>query len=186
MKLLFDFFPVLAFFLAYYLAPDRSQAMYVATTAAIAAAVIQVSGWWLIKRRFEKMHVITLIIILVLGGATLVTRDKFFFMWKPTAVNWLFALAFLASEFIGAKPMIQRMMDHAITAPGHVWTVLNRSWIIFFILMGALNLYVAYNFAEHVWVNFKMFGILGITIVFAIIQSFYMSRYVTEITEGKE
>ena len=186
MKLLFDFFPVLAFFLAYYLAPDRSQAIYLATAAAIAAAVIQVTGWWLIKRRFEKMHVITLLIILILGSATLLTRDKFFFMWKPTAVNWLFALVFLGSEFIGGKPMVQRMMDHAVNAPAHVWTTLNRSWAIFFILMGALNLYVAYHFAEHIWVNFKMFGILGITIVFAIGQAVYMSRYVSEITEGKE
>ena len=186
MKQLFDFFPVLAFFITYYLAPDRSQAIYLATAAAIAAAVIQVSAWWLIKRRFEKMHVITLIIILILGSATLLTKNRFFFMWKPTAINWLFALAFIGSEFIGRKPMVQRMMDHAISAPLHVWTTLNRSWVIFFILMGALNLYVAYNFAEHIWVNFKMFGILGITIVFVIGQAIYMSRYVSEITEGKE
>jgi intracellular septation protein len=186
MKQLFDFFPVLAFFLAYYLAPDRSQAMYIATATAIGAAVIQVAAWWVIKRKFEKMHVITLIIILVLGGATLLTRDKFFFMWKPTAVNWLFALVFFGSEFIGKKPMVQRMMDHAMHAPAHVWTTLNRSWTVFFVLMGALNLYIAYHFSEEIWVNFKIFGILGLTIIFAIGQAIYMSRYVTEITEGKE
>ena len=186
MKQLFDFFPVLAFFITYYVAPDRSQAIYMATAAAIAAGVIQVSAWWLIKRRFERMHVITLAIILVLGTATLLTRNKFFFMWKPTAVNWLFALVFLGSEIIGSKPMVQRMMDHAITAPLNVWTTLNRSWVIFFIMMGALNLYVAYNFAEQTWVNFKMFGILGITILFVIGQAIYMSRYASEITQGKE
>lgn len=183
MKLLFDFFPVLAFFGAYYLAPDRAQAMYLATGAAIIAAVIQVSALALIKHRVEKMYLITLGIILILGGATLLTRNKMFFMWKPTAVNWLFALAFLGSEFFGNKPLLQRMMDHAVNVPAQVWTRLNRSWTIYFMVMGALNLYVAYNFPEHVWVNFKMFGILGITLLFAVAQAIYMSRHAVEVKE---
>lgn len=186
MKFLFDFFPVLAFFIAYYLPDDRTQAMYIATGVAIIAALIQVTIFWFIKRRIERMHIITLIIILILGGATLLTQNKEFFMWKPTAVNWLFAAAFLASQFVGKKPLVQRMMDHAITVPNPVWLNLNRSWVIFFLLMGALNLYVAYNFAEHIWVNFKLFGILGLTLIFAIGQAIYMSRYLSEIEEGKE
>ena len=186
MKILFDFFPVLAFFIAYYLPEDRSQAIYIATAVAIIAATIQVAAYWLIKKRVEKMHIITFVIILVLGGATLLLQDKRFFMWKPTAVNWLLALAFIGSEFIGKKPMIQHMMDHAISVPGHVWKILNRSWILFFILMGILNLYVAYTFSENIWVNFKLFGMLGITLIFAVGQAFYMSRYITEIEEGKE
>jgi intracellular septation protein len=107
-------------------------------------------------------------------------------MWKPTAVNWLFAIAFLASQFIGKKPLVQRMMDNAISVPDQVWLNLNRSWVIFFVLMGATNLYVAYNFAEHIWVNFKLFGILGLTLLFAVGQAIYMSRYVADPGEGKE
>lgn len=186
MKFLFDFLPVLAFFIAYYLPDDRSQAIYIATAVAIVAAFLQVTAFWLINRRFEKMHIITLVIILILGSATLLTHNKQFFMWKPTAVNWLFAIAFLASQFIGKKPLVQRMMDNAISVPDQVWLNLNRSWVIFFFLMGAINLYVAYNFAEHIWVNFKLFGILGLTLLFAIGQAIYMSRFMTETGEGKE
>jgi len=184
MKFLIDFFPVLAFFVAYYIVDDTSQRIYVATAAAIVAAFIQVSVYWIIHRRFEKMHLVTLAIILVLGGLTLLLQDKRFIMWKPTAVNWLFAIVFLLSEFIGKKPMIQRMMDHAITIPAQIWYTLNRSWIAFFIFSGAINLFVAYNFAENIWVNFKMFGILGLTLLFAVGQAFYLAKFITE--PGKE
>jgi intracellular septation protein len=180
MKLLFDFFPVLAFFIAYYIPDDLTQRMYFATAVTIVAVIIQISMYWIIYRRFEKMHLITLAIILMLGGLTLLLQDKRFFMWKPTAVNWLFAVAFLISEFIGKKPLIQRMMDHAITIPENVWYTLNRSWIAFFIFSGTINLMVAYRFAEDIWVNFKVFGILGMTMLFAIGQAFYLARYMTE------
>lgn len=186
MKALFDFFPVLAFFIAYYVPSDRHQAIFIATGAAIIAAIIQVATTWIMYKKVEKMHVTTLVIILILGGATLLFHDKRFFFWKPTVVNWLFAAAFLISEFIGNKSMVQRMMDHAINLPGKIWKRLNRAWIIFFITMGALNLYVAFNFAENIWVNFKLFGMLGITVIFAIIQAAYLSRYMPEMQETKE
>ena len=185
MKILIDFFPVLAFFIAYYVPQDPAERMYVATAVAIVAVIIQVSVYWLIHRRFEKMHLVTLAIIIILGGMTLLLQDKRFFMWKPTAVNWLFAAGFLASEFIGSKPLIRRMMDHAISLPDPVWYRLNRSWILFFVFSGAVNLYVAYNFAEEFWVNFKLFGILGMTLLFAIGQSFYLARHVIEPETGK-
>ena len=180
MKFLIDFFPVLAFFIAYYIPDNLEQRMYMATAAAIVAAFVQVSLYWLIHRRFEKMHLITLVIILVLGGLTLLLHDKRIFMWKPTVVNWLFAIAFLLSEFIGKKPMIQRMMDHAINIPKPIWYALNRSWTAFFIFSGAINLYVAFNFPENIWVNFKMFGILGLTLLFAIAQAFYLAKHMVE------
>ncbi len=185
MKLLIDFFPVLAFFIAYYIPDNLDQRMYMATTAAIGAAILQVTVFWLIHRRFEKMHLITLVIILVLGGLTLLLHDKRFFMWKPTVVNWLFAAAFLASEFISKKSLIQRMMDHAINIPAPIWYKLNRTWIIFFILSGALNLYVAFNFAENIWVNFKLFGILGLTLLFAIGQAVYLAKHIIEPEQDK-
>jgi len=180
MKFLIDFFPVLAFFIAYYIPDNLEQRMYMATAAAIVAAFVQVSLYWLIHRRFEKMHLITLVIILVLGGLTLLLHDKRIFMWKPTVVNWLFAVAFLLSEFIGKKPMIQRMMDHAINIPTPIWYTLNRSWTAFFIFSGAINLYVAFNFPEDIWVNFKMFGILGLTLLFAVAQAFYLAKHMVE------
>jgi intracellular septation protein len=188
MKFLFDFFPVLAFFITYFVAEARAegQGFYVATAVLIAASIIQVSVYWIIKHRFEKMHIITLVVVLILGGATLLYQDKHFVMWKPTAVNWLFALVFLGSHFIGGKTMVQRMMGHALSLPAHAWSTLNMSWIIFFVAMGILNIYVAYNFSEAFWVKFKLFGILGCTILFAIGQSIYMSRFMSEVEEKKE
>jgi len=185
MKLLIDFFPVLAFFIAYYIPDSLEQRMYIATAAAIIAAILQVSLYWLIYRRFEKMHLVTLVIILVLGSMTLIFHDKRFFMWKPTVVNWLFAVAFLISEFVGNKPLIQRMMDHAITIPPRIWYTLNRYWIVFFIISGALNLYVAFNFAENIWVNFKLFGILGLTLLFAVAQAVFLAKHITESEQNK-
>jgi len=186
MKILIDFFPVVAFFVAYYIPDDLSQRMYIATIAAIIAVIIQVSLYWIIYRRFEKMHLITLVVILILGGLTLFLQDKRFFMWKPTVVNWLFALTLFISEFIGSKPLIQRMMGQAITLPKQIWYNLNRIWIIFFIFSGSLNLFVAYNFAENIWVNFKLFGILGITLLFVIGQSFYLTKYIIEPDQNNE
>ncbi len=138
MKFLFDFFPILLFFITY-----KLYGMYTATAVAIAASFVQVAAFWLKNRRFENMHLITLALISVLGGATLLLQDRAFFMWKPTAVNWLFAVVFLGSQFIGQKPIVERMMSHAIEAPQQVWKRLNLSWVTFFTGMGLANLYVA-------------------------------------------
>lgn len=212
MKFLFDFFPVLLFFIAY-----KLYGIYVATAVAIAASFLQVGLYWFKHHRFEKMHLITLGLIVILGGATLLLQDKAFFMWKPTAVNWAFAVGFLLSQFIGDKPLVERMMSHAIEAPRQVWRRLNLSWIGFFILMGLANLYVA-NFyfqaetalfqaagqpvdletceqmyqgqllelcmrardLENDWVNFKLFGMLGLTILFVIGQAVYLAKHMKQ------
>jgi intracellular septation protein len=180
MKFLIDFFPVIAFFVAFYIPEDREQGIYLATAAAIAASFIQIAGTWLVKRRVENMHLVTFLLILVLGGATLLLQDKTFIKWKPTAVNWLFAVVFLGSQFIGRKPLVRRMLEHAVNVPDPVWTTLNLGWVGFFLLMGLINLYVAFSFSDEVWVNFKLFGILGLTLLFAVGQAFYLSRYVSE------
>ncbi len=218
MKFLFDFFPVLLFFIAY-----KVYGIYVATAVAIAASFLQVSLYWLKHRRFEKMHLITLGLIVVLGGATLLLQDKAFFMWKPTAVNWAFALGFLLSQVIGDKTLVERMMGHAIETSQHVWRRLNLSWIGFFILMGLANLYVA-NFYfqaesalfqaagqtvdletcqqlyqgqllelcmqareyENNWVNFKLFGMLGLTLLFVIGQAVYLAKHMKPQPEAVE
>ncbi len=186
MKFLFDFFPVVAFFIAFYIPENREQGIYLATAVAIAASFIQVTIYWLIHRRFVRMHLITLALLVILGGATLILHDERFIKWKPTAVNWVFALAFLGSQFVGKKNLVQRMMEQAVSVPKSVWTTLNLSWVMFFIVMGTANLYVAFNYSSEVWVNFKLFGILGLTLVFVFGQAIYMSRYMEEMNDGKE
>ena len=175
MKFLFDFFPILLFFAAY-----KLYDIYVATAVAIAAAAVQTAVFWLRHRRFEKMHLVTFGLLLLFGGLTIVLRDPIFIKWKPTVINWLFAVVFLASHWVGEKPLVERMMSHAIQAPRPVWVRLSWMWVLFFVGVGVLNLYVAFNFAEETWVNFKLFGILGITFVFVIGQAFYLGRYVEE------
>jgi len=186
MKFLFDFFPLVAFLVAFYYPEDREQGIYLAIQVLIIASAIQIIIYWLITRKFEKMHVITLVLTVILGGATLLLKDVRFIKWKPTAVNWVFALVFLGSQFIGKKPIIRRMMDHAISVPDEIWTKLNIGWVVFFIFSGIANLYVVYNFSTEFWVNFKVYGLLGLTFIFAIAQAMYMSQHIKDIKEEKK
>lgn len=205
MKLLFDFFPIILFFISYYKAgflientfigqlidpakPDFIAATLVATGIAIIASFIQVAYHWVNTRKFERMHLFSLTLITVLGGITIYLGNPAFIQWKPTVLNWLFAFVFLSSMFIGNKPIIQRMMDQQIKLPGNVWKTLNLSWVVFFFISGAANLYVAFYYnlqAEDsvrmdTWVNFKLFGLMGLTIGFVILQAIYLSRHISE------
>ncbi len=175
MKFLFDFFPVLLFFVAY-----KMYDIYVATAVAIAASIIQVGFYWLQHRKFEKMHLVTLVLITVLGGATLILQDETFIMWKPSVINWAFAIAFVGSQFIGKKPIVQRMMEGAVSLPDKIWHRLSYAWSLFFILLGVLNIYVAYNYDLDTWVNFKLFGLTGLSFLFIILQAFYIGKYIEE------
>ena len=174
MKFLADFFPVLLFFVAY-----KVYDIYVATAVAIAASFVQVTVHWLKHRRFENMHLVTLAIMVVFGGATLFLQDEMFIKWKPTVINWVFAAVFLGSHYIGEKTIIQRMMGQAMTLPDQIWLKLNISWILFFVAIGVLNLYVVYNFDTDTWVNFKLFGLMGITFAFVILQIPFLTKYIT-------
>ena len=174
MKILFDFLPILLFFIAY-----KIYDIYVATAVIIVASIAQVGLFWLKHHRVEKMHLITLVLVVILGGATIFLHNPLFIYWKPTIVNWLFALVFLGSQFIGQKNVLQRMLEEQITLTSQaVWLRLNMAWLAFFIVMGAVNLYVAFNFEENTWVNFKLFGMMGLTIVFVIGQSLYLAQYI--------
>ncbi|MEE9422299.1 MAG: septation protein A [Gammaproteobacteria bacterium] len=175
MKFLYDFFPILLFFIAY-----KMYDIYVATAVAIAAAFVQTVGYWFKHRRFEKMHLVTFGLLAFFGGLTLILKDPVFIKWKPTVINWLFAVVFTGSLWIGKKPMIERMMSHAIQVDQPIWNRLNWAWVLFFISMGAINLYVAFNYDEATWVNFKLFGMMGLTFVFVIGQALYLSRYMPE------
>ena len=173
MKLLFDFLPILLFFIAYKLAD-----IYVATGVLIVATLAQVGWIWLRQRRVEKLPLFTAVLVLILGGATLLLHDPVFVKWKPTVVNGLFAVVFLGSCFIGRKTLLERMMGGQLELPAVVWVKLTLAWVVFFLVMGVANLYVAFTFSENTWVNFKLFGMLGLTLLFVLAQAFYMSRHI--------
>jgi intracellular septation protein len=175
MKLLFDFFPILLFFIAYKLVD-----IYAATLVAIAAAFLQVAYTWFKARKVENMHLISLVLIVVFGGATLFLKDETFIKWKPTVLNWLFGLAFLGSHWFGKKTLIERMLGGQLELPAAAWKRLSLSWVLFFFVIGGVNLFVAYRFDTDTWVNFKLFGMLGLTMGFVVLQSFLISRYLPE------
>ena len=175
MQLLFDFLPVIAFFVAYKLAN-----IYVATLVIIIATVLQVSIHWLRTRRVNPMHLVSAGLVLVFGGLTLAIRDAVFIMWKPTVVNWLFATAFLVSLLprFGGRPLVQRLMtatEAGFNLSPALWRRLNWMWIAFFVVMGAVNIAVFHYFDEETWVNFKLFGMLGLTLAFVVIQGFWIA-----------
>lgn len=181
MKFLVDFFPILLFFLAY-----QAWDIYVATAVAIGASMLQV-GWQRLRHgRVEKMQWITLALLVVFGGLTLLLRDPLFIKWKPTVVNWLFAAAFLISAYVGEKSLLERMMGSTVVMPAAAWRRLNWAWVGFFTALGALNLYVAFAFAEDIWVKFKLFGMVGLTLLFVFAQAPYLAKHMPPDEPAKE
>ncbi len=177
MKLLFDFLPIAIFFAVYKYTDD----IIIATAVLIPATIVQISFTWVRTHKIEKMQLVTLGLVIVLGGATVLFQDKAFIQWKPTVVNWLFGVAFLGSQYIGAKPLVQRMMEGNIELPDPIWLRLSWAWVAFFVLMGTLNLIVAYTMSEEAWVNFKLFGMLGLTLVFIILQGLYLTKHLKDV-----
>jgi intracellular septation protein len=183
MKLLFDFFPLILFFAAF-----KLYGIYAATFAAIAASVIQVAVFWYRERRFEATHLVTLAVIAVFGGLTIVLHDVTFIKWKPTIVNWIFAAILLGSQWLASRPAIQLLLGSKMSLPAAVWRMLNLSWALFFVAMGALNLYVAFYYRleldeqtrTDIWVNFKVFWMMGLTLVFAVGQSLLIARHIDD------
>ena len=175
MKLLTDFLPILIFFIFY-----RMFDIYVATQVLMDAMVLQIVLMKLFRRPVEKMHWITLGLVMVFGGLTLGLHNPEFIMWKPTVINWLFAAALLFSECFMAKGLMRRMLGSVADFPDAVMVRLNYAWVLFLIGAGVLNLYVAYNYPESTWVDFKLFGLTGLSIVFVIGQSLYLARHMPE------
>jgi intracellular septation protein len=172
MQLLFDFLPVVAFFAGYKLSGDN---IFVATAVLIVAVIVQTVVQWFRHRKVSSMALASAVLVLIFGGLTLAIHDKLFIQWKVTIVNWLFAAAFLASHFFGDRPLTQRIMGENLTLERGQWLRLSWAWIVYFAAMGALNLYVAYNFPENVWVNFKLYGTIGLTLLFALGQGFWLA-----------
>jgi intracellular septation protein len=177
MKLLLDFLPIIFFFATY-----KFYGIFPATAAAILVSALQITFIWFKKRRLEPIQIITFLMILILGGATLFLHNSIFIKWKPTVLYWVFAILFFLSQLIGKKPFIKYMLEEKISLPEPVWKKLNLSWIVFFSIVGLVNLYVVYNYSTDFWVNFKLFGIVGLTIIFGLMQSFFISKYIVEET----
>lgn len=204
MKLLFDLFPVILFFVVFKIAgahPEAAQAfggeylsllvaggevtlaqapILLSTAVAILATLAQVV--WLLARRqhVDQMLWVSLVIIVVFGGATIYFHDEQFIKLKPTVLYWCFAVALLGAQFVLRKNPVRAMMGKQMSLPDRVWDKLNLAWGLFFAVMGAVNLYVAYSFPLAFWVNFKLFGFMGLMIGFVIVQSLFLSRYLKE------
>jgi len=173
MQMLFDLLPVVFFFIAY-----KMAGIYVATGVLIVGVLLQTAISWLRHRKVSPMLLTSAVLVLVFGGLTLLIHDATFIKWKPTIVNLLFAGAFVASQFMRGPTIVQRLMGENLQLkPESLWTRLNLMWVAFFLVCAALNLYVAYNYSEDTWVNFKLFGLMGLTLVFALAQGFWLARH---------
>ena len=175
MKFLFDFFPIILFFAAF-----KLYGIYTATAVAIVATFAQIGWVWLKHRKVDTMLWVSLAIITLFGGATLFLHDETFIKWKPTVLYWLFAVVLGVSAGLFRKNLIRTMMEKQFSAPDFVWRNLNLSWMGFFLLMGVLNLYIAFNYSTDTWVNFKLFGGMGLMFAFVILQGLLLSKYIEE------
>jgi intracellular septation protein len=176
MKFLFEFLPILAFFVAF-----KTYDIYVATGVAIAITLLQMIWLKMKNQPITKMQLFNFLIILVFGGLTIFLQDKTFIMIKPTILYWSFALALAISYYLFKKNLIQMVLGKEIklkenTNPS-IWIKVNLSWVIYFAVLGLLNLYVAYNFTEETWVNFKL-STIGLLVVFIVLQGLWLSKYI--------
>jgi len=174
MKFLFDLLPVVLFFVAFKLAD-----IYVATAVAIGTTVLQVAWLKLRRQRVPGMLWASLAIIVFFGGATLLLQDETFIKWKPTVLYWLFGTV-LAGSALLRRNLIRSVMSRVMQLPDAIWARLNLAWIAFFAFMGAANLYVAFNYPTDLWVNFKLFGGMGLMLVFVVGQALVLARYVED------
>jgi intracellular septation protein len=179
MKLLFDLFPVILFFIAF-----KMFNVYVATGTAIVATIAQI-GW--VKWRHGKVDTmlwVSFAIIAVFGGATLILHDETFIKFKPTILYWIFATILLGSNLLLKKNLMRTLLKEKLTLPTKVWNQVNLGWSVFFVILGIANLYVAFNFSTDAWVNFKLFGVTGMMLVFVLLQAMALSKYMHEEKES--
>ncbi len=170
MQLLVDYIPLVVFILAYFY-----QDIFFATGMLMVAMPVVLALQWLMTKKINKIYAASTVLVLVLGGATLAFKNPTFLYWKPTVLNWLIAIVFLGSQWIGDKTVVQRMLENAAELSADQWIRLNQIWVVFFSIVGGINIYVAYNFSEAFWVKFKLFGMLGLTLIFVIIQSIWLT-----------
>ena len=178
MKLLLDFFPIVLFFVAF-----KIWDIYTATAVAMVATIAQIAWMRYSTGKVNPMQWMSLGIILVFGGATMLLHDATFIKWKPTILYWCMGAALAVGQVVAKKNWLKAAMGGELELPEPVWRTLTWSWIVFFAVMGVVNLWVARNFSENAWVNFKLFGSFGLMGVFVVAQALYLSRY---MKDGKE
>ena len=175
MKFLFDLFPIILFFIAF-----KLHGIYAATAVAIAASFAQIGWLWLRGRKIDMMLWVSLAIVVVFGSATLLLHDETFIKWKPTVLYWMFACVLSGSALFFRKNLIRSMLGEQMQLPDAAWAKLNFSWVGFFACMGLLNLYVAFNYSTDTWVDFKLFGGMGLMLAFVIGQGLFLAKYVEQ------
>ncbi len=178
MKLLFDLFPVILFFVAF-----KKFGIFAATAAAIAATIVQIVWAKWRHGKVDAMLWVSFAIITVFGGATLLAHDETFIKWKPTVLYWVFAVVLLVSNLLFKKNLMYALLHEKLALPTRVWHQVNLSWSIFFATLGVINLYVAFNYSTDAWVNFKLFGTTGLIFVFVLLQAMALSKYIEEDKE---
>ncbi|HXW60249.1 MAG TPA: inner membrane-spanning protein YciB [Myxococcota bacterium] len=173
MSHLFELIPLVGFFIVY-----KMYDIYMGVLALMILMACSLLSYKLQKKTITSMQWVSFILVLIFGGITLFFRNEIFIKWKPTVLNWGFGLAFLISQYVGSKNFTERLLSAAkIEAPKKIWNRLNMSWVIFFMASGALNIIIAYSFSTDVWVNFKIFGLFGLTLLFAVAQAFYLKNH---------
>ncbi|TFZ00932.1 septation protein A [Ramlibacter henchirensis] len=172
MKLLIDFLPIVVFFVAFKLFD-----IWIATGVAIAATVAQIAWLRWSTGKVEPMQWLSLAVIVLFGGATLLSHNETFIKWKPTVLYWLMGGALAIGQLVFRRNLLKSLMGAQMTLPDAAWRVMNWSWVTFFAAMGLVNLWVAYSFETDTWVNFKLFGGLGLMLAFVLAQAVYLSRF---------
>ena len=170
MQFLTEYIPIIIFIIAYF-----NGGIFFATKALMVAMPIGFLMQWIVTKKINKIYLGSTLLVIVLGAATIFFKNPTFLYWKPTVLNWLIALVFLGSQFIGEEPIIKRMLKQAAVLKKNQWNKLNLMWVLFFLFSGTINIYVAYNYPEEFWVKFKLIGLLGITLIFIIIQSIWLN-----------
>ena len=209
MKLLLDFLPIFLFFGTFKFAEKNADAaaafatehfgflvsggivgpkegpVLLATLVVIVATLAQIGVLLLMRRKVDLMLWVSLVLVGVLGGATVWFHNDTFIKWKPSGLYWAMGLALLVSQVVFRKNLLQALIGAQLVLPPAVWQRLNAAWIAFFALMGALNLYVAYNYSTDTWVNFKLFGGMGLMLAFTLAQGLYLSRHLKPEDDAK-
>jgi intracellular septation protein len=171
-KIFLDFLPITIFFIIY-----KTKDIFAATLALMIATLLQVAYEFITKKKVPMLQVVSLILILIFGSTTILLHDAQLIKWKVTIVSWFFAIAFFVSSYYFKKPILQKLLESNIKMPTATWRRFNNSWGCFFLFQGLVNLFVMYNFSTDIWVDFKLFGMLGMTLVFVIAQGFFFAKY---------